>query len=183
VHRCLTATITALAALALAAPAHACNSTIQPSSENVGKVKGGVLCEVNRVRAARGLARFRAQRQLTRAARRHSLDMVSLGYFSHTSVDGRSMTDRVAATGYLPRRGSWTLGENLAWGTGSYAMPASVVRSWMESPGHRAIRLSSRYRDAGVGVAIGTPERHDGATITLNVGRRTDATAARKRRP
>jgi uncharacterized protein YkwD len=182
VHRFLIATITALTTLALSAPAHACESSIQPTGENVGKVRSALLCELNRVRAARGLSSLRSQPQLGRAARRHSRDMVSRGYFSHTSTDGRSMTDRVAATGYLPRRGSWTLGENLAWGTGSYATPASIVASWLESPGHRAIMLSARYRDAGLGVAIGTPERHPGATVTLNVGRRSATATARKPR-
>lgn len=49
-------------------------------------------------------------------------------------------------------------GENLIWGTGSRATPRSAVNAWMKSPPHRRTMLERRYRQVGVGVALGAPE-------------------------
>jgi uncharacterized protein YkwD len=56
-----------------------------------------------------------AQPQLTQAAAGHVRDMAENDYFSHDSRDGRTMADRVSATGYAWR----SLGENIAAGTGT----------------------------------------------------------------
>lgn len=42
------------------------------------------------------------------------------------------------------------VGENVAYG---YTSPGAVQKAWMNSPGHRANILESRYRFMGVGVA------------------------------
>jgi len=39
--------------------------------------------------------------RLTAAAYAHSLDMATYDYFSHTGRDGRSVAERVSATGYV----------------------------------------------------------------------------------
>ena len=44
--------------------------------------------------------------------------MVSQGYFDHTSPDGDTFVDRILDAGYAKSNDGWTLGENLAWGTG-----------------------------------------------------------------
>jgi uncharacterized protein YkwD len=46
------------------------------------------------------------------------------------------------------------------------------VHSWLTSPGHRAILLDGRYKDVGVGVALGAPGHGDGATFTGDFGAR-----------
>jgi uncharacterized protein YkwD len=46
------------------------------------------------------------------------------------------------------------------------------VRSWLRSPGHRAILLDGRYHDLGVGIALGAPGRDGGATFTGDFGSR-----------
>ena len=49
--------------------------------------------------------------------------MVSQGYFDHTSPDGDTFVDRILGAGYAKRNDGWTLGENLAWGTGDLSTP------------------------------------------------------------
>lgn len=69
---------------------------------------------------------------------------MSRDYFSHTSPDGSDPGDRVTAAGYR-----WsTYGENIAKGQSS---PASVMDSWMNSPGHRANIVNCAFKEIGVG--------------------------------
>ncbi len=136
-----------------------------------------VLCLVNRERAKRGLRRLRASRQLTRSAQSHSRDMVRRRYFSHVSPGGMSANQRVRRSGYMRKRRGCRIGETIAWGTGSFATPAALVRTFMRSSGHRRILLDRRYRDIGIGLSLGAPEADaadygDGATLTLNFGAR-----------
>ncbi len=81
--------------------------------------------------------------QLTQAADGHAKDMAAKNYFSHTSQDGRTMADRVNATGY-----AWSsLGENIAAGQPTVE---SVMSSWRNSPGHCANLMSASYTNVGV---------------------------------
>lgn len=85
-------------------------------------------------------------RELKRAANRHSRDMATNDFFSHTGSDGSSVGDRVSDTGYR-----WSaVGENIAAG---YDSVASVMKGWIDSPGHCANIMSPRYRDLGVACA------------------------------
>jgi uncharacterized protein YkwD len=45
-------------------------------------------------------------------------------------------------------------------------------RSWLRSPGHRAILLDGRYHDLGIGIAVGAPGQGAGATFTGDFGAR-----------
>lgn len=90
---------------------------------------------------------------LTTAARGHSADMARNGYFSHTSLDGRTPQDRMRAAGYSGRR----TGENIAAGQTS---AAGVMMAWMDSPGHKANILNCQYHHIGVGHAKGGPYGH-----------------------
>ena len=56
-------------------------------------------------------------------------------------------------------------GENLAWGTGSYARARNIVDSWMRSPGHRANLLRPGWSRIGIGAASGRFLGHAGATV------------------
>ena len=127
-----------------------------------------VLCLVNRERANAGEAALAASPQLAAAAAGHSADMVARQYFSHDSLDGRDFVARIRAAGWSTS-GSWTAGENIAWGSGSYGTPAQIVTSWMNSPGHRANILNVRFREAGVGVAPGAPQRTSTSAYTYTM--------------
>ena len=56
-------------------------------------------------------------------------------------------------------------GENLAWGTGALASAQSMVRSWLDSPGHRANLLRPGWTRIGVGLRVGSVLGYDGATV------------------
>jgi uncharacterized protein YkwD len=109
------------------------------------------------------------------AAQHHSTDMIHRRYFEHVTPDGQTLTDRVRRTGYLTGTGDWALGEDIAWGTGERDSPAAIVRSWMESPPHRAVILGRPFREAGVGIGRGVPVEgvagaDTGATFVLDAG-------------
>ena len=115
------------------------------------------LCLVNAERGRRGLRRLRTSDRLSAAARRHARDMVRHRYFSHVSRSGASFVERIRRTGYLRSARRWAVGENLAWGSGERSTPRSIVRAWMESPGHRANILAPSFREIGIGLALGAP--------------------------
>jgi uncharacterized protein YkwD len=127
-----------------------------------------VRCEVNKVRAAHGLAAIRTTTPLRLAAQRHSEDMVRRRYFAHVSPSGTNVSERVRKAGYRFRR----LGENIGWGSGSAATPGAIVQAWMNSPPHRKIILTPAFREAGVGIAEGAPQGGDGKTYVLDVASR-----------
>jgi uncharacterized protein YkwD len=132
------------------------------------------VCLINNRRAVRGLPRLRLNRKLSKAAFWHSHDMVRRNYFGHVSGAGRDVVDRLYMSGYLGGRFSWTVGENLAWGSGSFGSPAHIVERWMNSPGHRRNILDSRFREIGIGVLAGSPVRTSlpAATYTTTFGLR-----------
>ncbi len=139
-----------------------------PANCDSADLSVAVLCLINRERANAGESALSASPQLAAAAAGHSADMVAQRYFSHDSLDGRSFIDRIRAAGWSTS-GSWTAGENIAWGSGSYGTPAQIVTSWMNSPGHRANILNARFREAGVGVAAGAPQRTSMSAFTYTM--------------
>jgi len=130
------------------------------------------VCVINQARADHGLGALRTTDSLARAAAAHSRDMVLHDFFAHDSPTGSTPKERIDRAGYFDGAASWAMGETIAWGTGSRATPAAIVRSWLRSPGHRAILLDGRYRDLGVGIALGAPGQADGATFTGDFGAR-----------
>jgi uncharacterized protein YkwD len=163
----LLTTTTALAGLATAVQAdaaQACSNAPTPAA---------VRCHVNVQRAAHGLPAMRPAAALRRAALRHARDMVARRYFSHVSPSGGTMSRRVRSAGYLSRAGSFSLGENIAWGQGSRGTPAAIVRAWMNSPGHRAVILNRAFREIGIGITKGVPAGGLGATYVMNAGARS----------
>ncbi|MFI6991488.1 CAP domain-containing protein [Nonomuraea wenchangensis] len=102
---------------------------------------------VNAERSKAGCGPLTHDAQLRAAAFGHSDDMAKQNYFSHTSKDGRSFTDRIRAAGFT---GGSAWAENIAFGQTS---PASVMESWMNSAGHKANILNCRYNLIGVGAA------------------------------
>jgi uncharacterized protein YkwD len=84
------------------------------------------------------------QPNLRCSARLHSEDMGMQDYFSHTSADGRTLGDRISASGYS----AGFAGENIAWGQRT---PQEVVDGWLESPGHCVNIMRPQFSDIGVG--------------------------------
>jgi uncharacterized protein YkwD len=145
---------------------------LAPTADNVGAIAATTLCLLNGERAAAGLQPLKTDDQLATAAIEHSQDMVANQYFDHQSLDGRDVVDRIRATGYIPDDRRWTVGENLAWGTGPLATPKNIVAAWMASQGHRENILRAEYREIGFGIVVGNPRGLEGggATYTTNFG-------------
>jgi uncharacterized protein YkwD len=136
---------------------------------STARAKQAILCLLNQERTSRGLRAVDLNHKLSVAAKNHSRDMVKRRYFDHTSPSGSSFTARVSSAGYHYS----SLGENIAWGSGSFATPRSIMRSWMNSAGHRANILRGKFREVGIGIATGTPVGiADGAVYTTEFGRR-----------
>ena len=55
--------------------------------------------------------------------------MVAKRYFAHDSKSGATFLTRIKRTGWTRSRRSWTVGENIGYGTGSYATPRAMVRA------------------------------------------------------
>ena len=73
-------------------------------------------------------------KQLEIAAMGHAQDMAVKNYFNHTSLDGRTMGDRIASAGYAFKGfRTFMIGENIAQGQESIA---EVMQGWFKSPGH-----------------------------------------------
>jgi uncharacterized protein YkwD len=119
--------------------------------------RAATLRALNAERARRGVQPLVLDMRLNRAARRHSREMVLRRYFAHESPGGARFSARIAATGWMPRRGRWYVGETLAWGWGTSAGSSGIVAAWLRSPSHRRVALSPRYRRVGIGIVRGTP--------------------------
>src|SRR3954462_9291926 len=98
--------------------------------------------------------------------------MVARGYFAPGTPDGRSVVDRVRATGYLSGARDWAVGEDIGWGTATASTPASLFRAVMNSPPHPRLLFSREVHEIGVGVSAGVPVGGEGsgATFVLDFG-------------
>ena len=175
----LAALAAVLVLLLVAAPsasaAGACSAAAHASPSKAGKraLVRATLCVLNAHRARNNLRTLRLSPRLSRAARRHSRAMARRNFFSHDSLSGASFVDRIRRAGYLRGARSWSVGENIAYGSGRRSTPASIGRAWMNSAGHRANILSRSYRAIGIGIAAGTPGGGGGGTYVTDFGRRS----------
>lgn len=165
----------ALAAPGAASAAGSCaHADAEPRQASRADFARATVCLLNHKRQRYGLRRLSGDRRLSRAAHRHNLDMVRRSYFAHVSRRGRDVGDRLAATGYTRGARWWMVGENLAWGAGSRSTPRRIMSAWMNSPGHRANILNSRFREIGIAVAFDAPVSvgSPAATYTTTFGAR-----------
>jgi uncharacterized protein YkwD len=147
------------------------NTDVMPTPETLDLVRDALLCLHNQIRAQNDLPALRDNSKLAKAATGHSYDMVNEGFFDHTSPDGDSFVDRIIGARYAKRNDGWTLGENLAWGTGDLSSAKGVMDAWMNSAGHKANILKRTYKEVGIGVRLGVPSDDGvGATITADFG-------------
>jgi uncharacterized protein YkwD len=164
----------AVATAAFAAPSQALaagcpNENANPNVIGAMAAKHATLCLLNKERRAHGLRPLKLNHKLSVAARRHARSMARRNYFAHGNFVGR-----IRATRYFTGVRSWTVGENIAWGSWDYATPASIHDGWMHSPKHRDNILSRAFREIGIGVAKGAPVggQRLGATYATDFGAR-----------
>jgi uncharacterized protein YkwD len=130
-------------------------SRLKPVPANAARVRAATLCLLNAQRVHDGAPPLVEDARLQLAAERHSLDMAERKYFAHLSPEGVRHDLRIMHTGYPPIE----LGENLGWGEEEKSTPAEMLRIWMASPGHRDTLLKPSFRDIGIGLAYGAPQR------------------------
>ncbi len=118
-----------------------------------------VLVLLNEIRQQHGLSALTASAPLRIAARFHSADMLERGFFDH---DSPTEAWDVRVSRYLD---GVTIGENIAWGTGSFGTPNGIVSQWMHSPPHRRIILTPGLHRVGLGIAVGTFDGSPGAVM------------------
>ena len=141
----------ALLALMLVAFAELAGGGIVARAATLDSGENDLLAQVNSFRAARGLSTLVVSDSLTMAAKWMATDMSVQNYFAHTSLDGRSPTQRMADAGY-PAFSTWA-GEDLAAG---YASAAEVLQGWINSPAHLAVLTNPAYRAIGIGRSYST---------------------------
>ncbi len=117
-----------------------------PDQSSVKALEAEVVRLVNIERSKKGLQALKADWEISRVARYKSQDMINKNYFSHTSPTYGSPFKMLETFGI---RFS-SAGENIAYGQQT---PAAVMKSWMNSSGHRANILSPSYTHIGVGLA------------------------------
>jgi uncharacterized protein YkwD len=150
---------TVIASLAIAAPAaqaaDCAGANLLPAIASVPTAKAATLCLLNSERASHGLAPLASEATLESAATAYSQAMVRQRFFAHVSPGGQTLSQRLRT--YVASAGNWATGENLAWGEGTLATPAAIVRNWMLSPAHRDNILDRRFEEIGVGIVGGSP--------------------------
>jgi len=112
---------------------------VLPDAAEISRYPQKVLELVNQERAKAGARPLRMADDLCDAANVRARELAVL--YSHTRPDGRMWVTAIDTKNRV-------CGENAAAGQ---ATPENVMKSWMESPGHRKNILRSEYRELGVG--------------------------------
>lgn len=130
----VTAIATLLAVVAPATTAGACSGWSYKASER------GFAKKINQARKALGKTTLRLDPELSKAARKHTAEMVKTDTLYHTP--SAALRNRVT-------NWSW-LGENVGVG----GTVDSLHIAFMNSPDHKENILWNRYRHVGVGVNV-----------------------------
>lgn len=115
--------------------------------DNLEKMRRNVVRITNKRRANTGLPALQLNPKLSEAAQKHACWMADNRIVSHTGADGSTMDKRVTAEGY-----DWSyVSENVAMGQTDARM---VMKSWMQSPTHRANIRHKLAQEIGIGWAL-----------------------------
>lgn len=117
-----------------------------PSINKLENLREEILLLVNNERDKIGLPPLCRNKKLDEIALLHSLDLDLCRTLSHSSCDGRTLTDRLNSISYQYDNA----GENVAW---NQRTSQQVMNSWMNSPGHRENILNSKFKNIGIGLS------------------------------
>ena len=139
--RRLVISLSATALVAVAFPATTTAAVSDETGEKCFEYKDSERSFANKINAARdddGKASLQLDRELSKAARKHTREMVEADELHHTPTD--KLMKRVT---------NWTiLGENVGVG----GTVESLHEAFMASPGHKANILYGAFRHVGIGV-------------------------------
>jgi uncharacterized protein YkwD len=144
----------------IASPAACPNQTSLSASPEAREE--AMRCMTDFARARAGLGPLSDSAELDASAGEKAADVLRCDSFSHTAC-GREFTYWIRASGYMSEA-CWHVGENLAWGTGTYGSVRSIFQAWMRSPEHRHNILGD-YEDMGLSLQSGRLGGLSGAAV------------------
>ena len=111
-----------------------------------------MLCLTNYARIHSGLKRLVGSPTLDQAGEAKLDADLNCGEFSHTPCS-KPFEEVFAA--YLTGATAYTLGENIAWGTGSFGTPRQTMNGWLHSTEHLQNIHSPAFHELGIGYLAG----------------------------
>ncbi|MFA6428275.1 MAG: CAP domain-containing protein [Candidatus Buchananbacteria bacterium] len=127
-----------------------------------------ILHLTNLARQEQNLPSLKVNAQLTSAAYNKAADILSKGYFSHTSPEGKRFSDFIKETGY----NYFLAGENLAI---NFIDSQEVVAAWKKSPTHYANLVNPAYQEIGLAVVEGIFDKQPTIVVVQEFGTQTTA--------
>lgn len=126
-----------------------CTSHISQSLDGVSQddFEQSLLILINDQRLELDLPALITTTVLMQVAEAHSQDMAANNYLAHANLAGLHGGGRLTEAGY---DFSWW-GEAIAGGS---TTPAGALDGWLNSPPHKAVLLSERYSEIGLGFAF-----------------------------
>src|SRR3954447_10402963 len=161
----------------LLAPVGTCGAAADQLNLDPATAQVAMQCLTNYARPRQSLPPLQLSSTLNAAGQAKLKSDLSCGEFSHTPC-GQPF-DVVFAT-YLQGATSYQIGENIAWGTGSFGTPRQTMTGWLHSTGHRENILTAAYAELGVGYLPGQSfQGWTGATLwSQEFGLRSPAAAS-----
>ena len=136
-----------------------------PTLTNINKTGGmaavlpAILANLtNEERQAQNLTALNTNPILVKAAELKANDMVTKGYFAHTSPEGKTPWYWLNQVGYKYQYA----GENLAV---NFTDSKDVTNAWMNSPTHKANIVKDKYTEIGTGIATGVFEGREAVFV------------------
>ncbi len=109
----------------------------------------GIIVWTNIQRTLNNFSQLKENEKLNQAALAKARDIIKNQYFAHNSPFGVGPAELAEQAGY----DYLEIGENLAMG--NFEDDKAVVEAWMNSSGHRANILNSKYKEIGAAVLKG----------------------------
>jgi len=137
------------------------------------KLRKTVTCLVNQKRAKHDRGALEPNAMLGMAAQDHNDVMLAKECFRHRCPGEPGLGHRIRKSGYLKGRRAWRFAEDLGYDK----TPRQMVKTWLHSEFNRRNMLDAGFKDIGVGVGWGAPNRRisddsDFATYTIVFGLR-----------
>jgi uncharacterized protein YkwD len=143
--------------------AHSATRLATPAQQEVA-----MDCLLSYARDKKGLKTIRQDKKLVRAAKLKSQAILRCQDFNHDAC-GKPFISTFNDTGYTKQPGrSWSVGENIAWGSGALGSPQAIMVAWLESPGHRNNIFSSKWREFGMSLKVGALEGNEDVAVWTN---------------
>jgi uncharacterized protein YkwD len=147
----------------LLAPPGVCGPAADQLSLDLSTAQKAMLCLTNYARTHSGLKRLAGSAMLNQAGEAKLDADIACGEFTHTPC---SKPFEVVFAAYLTGATSYALGENIAWGTGSFGTPRETMNGWLHSSEHLQNILSPAFHQLGIGYLAGqTFQGATGATL------------------